>query len=195
MRLWLVMVSRSWLEPEGVRFLQCYNASSRAARTTEVCCEAGAGFRLLVESGVSFGLENLLHFAMSAFSVSFFCSRTCLQRVQHDAVENQGCSSQVWVPHHSEARLWQDRNMSERIVSRTGSTGSQEILRPQGLWKLSQCPCHLPRLVEQCPQQVEGMASAILSDVSSIARHPYGNYAAGRKKRNGMEDAAKSVAV
>lgn len=34
----------------------------------------------------------------------------------------------------------------------------------------------IQRLVEQCPQQVEGMASAILSDVSSIARHPYGNY-------------------
>ena len=65
---------RNWLEPEGVRFLQCYNASSRAARTMEVCYEVGAGFRLLVESGVSFGLEILLHFAMSAFSVSFFAA-------------------------------------------------------------------------------------------------------------------------
>ena len=27
--------------------------------------------------------------------------------------------------------------------------------------------------------QVEGVAAAILSDVSGIARHPYGNYAAG----------------
>ena len=61
------------------------------------------------------------------------------------------------------------------------------------MWRM-----HVPRLLERCspaqaaawggplthttdlllPQQVESVAAAILSDVSGIARHPYGNYAA-----------------